>query len=497
MSVAGAAAAAAAAAAPASPMDDEGPDVQAPLDAAAALRARKTAAAEAAAAAACVDLAAKAKGCPYSKLHSSAQVLLLADAELWDTIAENWCKPGAEIIEAIVDTWEGPDLAACVYKLRLPVLYAKKNYALHMRRSVVAAVRAHARAHPELFEEPDSEDEEKEPAAAPAEEEKQAAPAPPRAVTPPPVHPPGEVVVQQRRSPRAPASSRSAAAMAMAALDALPDRHGSPAQARAAMRSPPAPRHGADRARAARPPAIVPLRLHDAGAGASEPSDDSGSEDSDWQPSEGPADRLYDPLRASLRRGGRLADDDMEDALAQAGVQRSFARGFVANARFAAGGRSMFQLYKEVTAGFPTESSKRECLALARILDALLRGDTAAALEHTCRRLGGVHTAAETGNWAMCERLETEAEQRSFVPDAFMRSALKSVTQMQAVKKSAAESAAGRGALSKAASGSGRAERRSAGSKPYNKKESHKSKDTGDAGASTSQKKKSGSGDSR
>ena len=38
----------------------------------------------------------------------------------------------------------------------------------------------------------------------------------------------------------------------------------------------------------------------------------------------------------------------------------------------------------------------------------------------------------------MCERLESEAEQRSFVPDAFMRSALRSVTQMQAVKKSAA-----------------------------------------------------------
>jgi hypothetical protein len=153
----------------------------------------------------------------------------------------------------------------------------------------------------------------------------------------------------------------------------------------------------------------------------------------------------------------------------------------------------MYQLYKEVTAGFATESSKRECLALSRILDALLRGDTAAALEHTCRRLGGVHTAAETGNWAMCERLETEAEQRSFVPDAFMRSALKSVTQMQAVKKSAADVAAGRGAFSKAASGVGRGERRSTGSKPSNKKEFNRSKDTHDAGASASQKKKSGS----
>ena len=105
----------------------------------------------------------------------------------------------------------------------------------------------------------------------------------------------------------------------------------------------------------------------------------------------------------------------------------------------------MYQLYKEVTAAFQCESSRRECLALSRILDALLRGDTIAALEHTCRRLGGVHTAAETGNWAMCERLESEAEQRSFVPDAFMRSALQSVTQMQAVKKSVADGATGKG----------------------------------------------------
>jgi hypothetical protein len=100
--------------------------------------------------------------------------------------------------------------------------------------------------------------------------------------------------------------------------------------------------------------------------------------------------------------------------------------------------------------------------------------------------LGGVHTAAETGNWAMCERLESEAEQRSFVPDAFMRSALRSVTQMQAVKKSAADGAAGKGAWSKGASAFGQ-ERRS--SKPY-KKEFHKDKDSG---AGASHKKKGGS----
>ena len=128
---------------------DEGAS-DAPVDDAAAARARKSAAATAAAAAACVQLAAAAKG-PYSKMHSSEQVLLLDESEVWDTIAENWCKPGKETISEIVETWDGRDLAACVYKLGLPVLYAKRNYLQHMRRSVVDAVRAYARSHPELF----------------------------------------------------------------------------------------------------------------------------------------------------------------------------------------------------------------------------------------------------------------------------------------------------------------------------------------------------------
>ena len=179
----------------------------------------------------------------------------------------------------------------------------------------------------------------------------------------------------------------------------------------------------------------------------------------------------------------------MDRQLAAAGVPRSFHKGFVHNARAAAGGRSMYQLYTEVTAGFAHESSRRECLALSRILDALLRGDKLAALEHTCRRLGGVHTAAETGNWAMCERLETEAEQRSFVPDAFMRSALRSVTQMQAVKKSVGPGGAtGKGGSSTKAA-TGRWEQRGSAARS-SKKELNR--DT-QPGASSSFKKKSGS----
>ena len=462
---------AAAAAAAASSMDLDASDGAAADDVAADRRARKAAAATEAAAAACAQLAAAAKG-PYSSMHSSEQVLLLGEAELWDTIAENWCKPGKETISSIVATWEGRDLAACVYKLGLPVLFAKRNYQPHMRRSVVEAVRKYAREHPELFEgapeathSDDAEGSDDQQESGPAQKEG----------TPPSTPPASSAAASRRRSPRAPASSRSVAAMAIAALQGLP---AAPLSAKKApVRS--------ERSKA---PAAVDVRLLDAGAGKSESSDpgDSDGDDSDWSPHS-------DSVSAALGRDGRMRREDVEHELAKAGVERSFAQGFVRNAMYAAGGRTMYQLYKEVTSVFAHESSRRECLALSRILDALLRGDAAAALEHTCRRLGGVHTAAETGNWAMCERLETEAEQRSFVPNEFMRSALKSVTQMAAVKKSAADGAAGKGAFSKAASASGRGERRSP-AKPYKKDFQKDRENNKENGASTSQKKKGGSG---
>lgn len=82
---------------------------------------------------------------------------------------------------------------------------------------------------------------------------------------------------------------------------------------------------------------------------------------------------------------------------------------------------------------------RREALAHARTLDALLLAphDTRGvreALEHICRRLGG--TAATTGSWEMCDRLEAETSTHSFVPDYFMATALKQVTREQAIRKS-------------------------------------------------------------
>ena len=262
---------------------------------------------------------------PTGVSHSSEQVLLLEDHELWDTMAENWCQPGAEKISAIVDTWEGRDLAACVHRLGLPVIYAKKNYQLHMRKSVVDAVRRHAQLHPELFAagaEDSAEGSESEPQA----ERAQVSPPPPRSapLQRAPAAPDASPAppAQGRRSPRAPASSRSAAAMAAAALQQLPAVDAavrrSPARSVRPAAEPRLP-HLSGRARSA--VLAADLHLHGAGGGNSDASLDDAEEDgdSDWSPS-------ADPLAASLRHGGRMQPEEIDHQLAQAGVQRAYRR---------------------------------------------------------------------------------------------------------------------------------------------------------------------------
>ena len=229
-----------------------------------------------------------------------------------------------------------------------------------MRRSIVEAVRKHARDHPELFEAPDdSPDEGADPSSPAALAElpaavplPAAAPSPARpAVVAEPATPPSARIAPQppssRRSPRNPASSRSAAAAAIAALQQVPTVTAGPPREKLPASARREPSRALPRA------AAPDIRLFDAGAAPDSDGSGSSSEDSDsdWSP-------LDDPLATSLPRGGRMRRADEEDELARAGVRRSFAKGFIANAQFAAGGRSMYQLYKEVTASF-SESSRR------------------------------------------------------------------------------------------------------------------------------------------
>jgi hypothetical protein len=433
---------------------------------------------------------ANLKGSRFSDQHSSSQVLLLTEDEVWDDMAVHWAKPGANPnIEQIVATWEGKDLAGCVVRLGLPLL--APNAAKQMRASVSEAVRAHAKEHPELFADDGADSDGVAPVDGTASGTHTAAP---MVVSPPRVsaaagHVAPRSPVTGRRSPRGNLSSRSAAAAAaVAALNVFAPgdtklNQSSLKHLPSAAAAPRGVARGVAGVAAAAVSAAPRLDLLD--AGASDPSSDSDSS-SDGEGAAGPSDGLS----ALLHRGGRMRRKDIDHQLAAAGVPRSFAAGFIANAQFAAGGRSMYQLYTDITASFPGDKQHcvRECIALARILDALLREDYSGALESVCRRLGGVHTAAETGNWAMCERLETESKQRSFVPDHFMRSALKSVTQMQAVKKSVANSGTGKGAAYSTGGGKGRGDPRS---RPA--KKDFNSDNKGSGAAASSKKKKAGS----
>jgi hypothetical protein len=172
----------------------------------------------------------------------------------------------------------------------------------------------------------------------------------------------------------------------------------------------------------------------------------SASSDSSYDPEEADndSDAVWDEEdpSASVSRQKSRRQQDLADQLAESGVSRSFAHGFLRNVYAASGSRKVYPLFKyDVTPKFPAahEHSKRECLSLARIIDALCDNDLEGAKELACRRLGGVQTAAETGSWQMCEHLESEAEQRTFVPAAFMAAALKRVNRLNAIKKTVAE----------------------------------------------------------
>jgi hypothetical protein len=135
-----------------------------------------------------------------------------------------------------------------------------------------------------------------------------------------------------------------------------------------------------------------------------------------------------------------------------------------------------------------TPRNKNEMLAWAEIIDLLrlMERDwkVSQALELACRRLAGVHTADQTGNWQVADVLEQRLENQSFVPAAFMQRALKTVLRQQAVHKSSRDSgASGGGAAGRDYSASASAHK--------GKGKSHKPSSGAGAGAASSHKKES------
>jgi hypothetical protein len=95
----------------------------------------------------------------------------------------------------------------------------------------------------------------------------------------------------------------------------------------------------------------------------------------------------------------------------------------------------MFQVYK-YNVDFKLERNRRECLALAQVIDFLRAGERRSALESAVRRLGGVHTAdSSDNNWAACDALELVLDKQSFVPGFAIRNTVKAVANIEALRK--------------------------------------------------------------
>ena len=84
---------------------------------------------------------------------------------------------------------------------------------------------------------------------------------------------------------------------------------------------------------------------------------------------------------------------------------------------------------------FQKERNRRECLLLAKVLDAIRKKQYKLARELLCRRIAGVHSADTSGNWSMCDAFEQVLDKQSFVPDGVMQRVLKSVSRMKAVEE--------------------------------------------------------------
>jgi hypothetical protein len=122
----------------------------------------------------------------------------------------------------------------------------------------------------------------------------------------------------------------------------------------------------------------------------------------------------------------------VEDSLDAAGHAGSVAGDFLRNVL--AVGPSVHHVFRyEVE--FKQVRNRRECLALARIVDALRARDRAEALERAVRRLSGVHAADQSNDWDYCDEVEQVHSNTSFLPDDFLRRTVNNVLRHKAINK--------------------------------------------------------------
>jgi hypothetical protein len=253
------------------------------------------------------------------------------------------------------------------------------------------------------------------------------------------------------RGKKASTGKAKAVPAAPAASDVDSDDGLDPEVLAAANRLPSLPRGSPPRAAAAsssvRTPPVVPrtsgrglpgskgrplLLGDDGGDGGDEPSDGSGSEDGDYIPSDDGSDDVQYGRGAAVFPS--FANPRLAKAMASLGSVEGFAHDFLENV-LADGAPNVYSVYK-YNVVFKNNRNGYECLALAKIVDALLNRDRRTALELACRRLAGVQTADKANNWGLCHALELNHQERSFVPPRVLARIIKEDARLKALEAS-------------------------------------------------------------
>jgi hypothetical protein len=178
----------------------------------------------------------------------------------------------------------------------------------------------------------------------------------------------------------------------------------------------------------------------DGGSSSSSSSPSSSSSSSDAG-----SDSDADPRLTYAQPRSRAAKESESNMMDETGLARPMAPKWIRNVLAAVGpGGSIFKLFKDEM-HFEKERNRRECMALARVLDHALRDDMEHVKECLVRRLAGVHAADMTDDWGLCDQFELVLDKQSFVPDDFMQKAVKNVLRNRALNGGASGTSFARG----------------------------------------------------
>ena len=346
----------------------------------------------------------------WDDLWPAQQIMLLEDGEVLDTMVASWYAKGE--YKEIVESWGGDVLRKVGNKLGFK--FTRSTTCAKMRSTIKAAIEKHASEHAsESRMDTDSDDE--------GTKSKKAVEFSHRRLTRSQAAP----TVKPVSVSHAVSESNVPSANVLSELARLPKETVSPFRRKGGSKS---SRRGA--------------------SGEEDSNSDISGDESDTDSTFSSDDEI-DPSTpnsaastyTSTHHRTRAVQDEMETN----GLARPMAKEFIRNVISQAGsGGSVYKVYKYDVV-FKKERNMRECLALAKIVDAIIHKQWDNVRELVCRRLAGVHASDTSDNWAMCDAFELVMDKQSFVPDAFMQRAIKSVMRMQALSNATAASKKGGG----------------------------------------------------